>query len=170
MKGLIVRDTHGQRKELREVMKRERPFDSLIHCGDTEGLEEEIRKEADCPCTIVRGNNDFGSDLPFDEVIYRLGHRIFVTHGHRYSVAWNLESLKSAARAHGCDMVIYGHTHRPLIDSSDPGLIVMNPGSLAYPRQEGRQPSYIVAERDESGKVDFRVEYLKKKAVRRYFW
>ena len=39
------------------------------------------------------------------------------------------------------------------------GIIAVNPGSLSYPRQEGRRPSYIVME-VEGEKADFVIEYL----------
>jgi predicted phosphodiesterase len=63
MKILIVSDTHGHETELNIVINKTRPFDYLIHCGDTEGHEGRIREMAACPCTIVKGNNDFFSDL-----------------------------------------------------------------------------------------------------------
>ena len=170
MRVLIVSDTHGRNKELREAMKRARPFDTMIHCGDVEGCEDEIRKEAGCPCTIVKGNNDYYSDLPRDEVIYRMGMRIFVAHGHTYHVGWSMETIKEAAKSHGCECIIYGHTHRPVIDRTDPEMLILNPGSLAYPRQEGRQPSFMIMDRDESGNVDIRIEYIGKKKTQRRFW
>ena len=170
MKILVVSDTHGQQKEIREVIRREKPFDGLIHCGDVEGQEKEIAEYAGVPCIFVRGNNDFYGDLPTEAVIYRLGHRIFVAHGHRHSVSWNMDSIKSEAKARGCDMVLYGHTHIPVIDTSDPEMTVMNPGSLAYPRQTGRAPSYIVMERDEEENVTFEIRYLKPRAARRRLW
>ena len=34
MKILIVSDTHGQEKNLEEVLKKEEPIDALIHLGD----------------------------------------------------------------------------------------------------------------------------------------
>ena len=59
MKVLIVSDTHGQDENLEETVLREAPFDYLIHCGDVEGREIFIEALAECPCTIVAGNNDF---------------------------------------------------------------------------------------------------------------
>ena len=38
MKILIVSDTHGQEKNLEEVLEKESPIDALIHLGDLEGL------------------------------------------------------------------------------------------------------------------------------------
>ena len=56
------------------------------------------------------------------------------------------------------DIVLYGHTHRPEVDRKGK-VIAVNPGSLSYPRQEGRRPSYIIMEADEND-VRFSVEYL----------
>ena len=53
-----------------------------------------------------------------------------------------------------------GGTHRPVIDIDD-DIIAVNPGSLSYPRQEGRQPSYAIMEIDRRGKVHFTIAYLR---------
>ena len=49
--------------------------------------------------------------------------------------------------------------HRPHIDM-DGDVMIINPGSLSYPRQEGRRPTYIMMEIDGSGKVDFTLNYV----------
>ena len=36
----------------------------------------------------------------------------------------------------------------------------MNPGSLSYPRQEGKRPSYILMDIDDKGEAQFEIEYL----------
>ena len=56
------------------------------------------------------------------------------------------------ARARGADIVIFGHTHKPCL-KFEKDMIIMNPGSLTYPRQENRLPSYIVLEMAEDGTV-----------------
>ena len=73
MKVLIVSDTHGQDENLEETVLREAPFDYLIHCGDVEGREIFIEALAECPCTIVAGNNDFFTDLPYEEEVTLTG-------------------------------------------------------------------------------------------------
>ncbi len=162
MKILVVSDTHGQSRELKEVIKKTKPFDYLIHCGDTEGLDDEIRREAGCPCTIVRGNNDFFSDTEMEEVIEFGTCRIFVTHGHHYGVSLGTERIRDEAKDRQCNIAIYGHTHRPVLDRTDPELTVLNPGSLALPRQEGRQPSYLIIDIDRFGEPHFTINYLKR--------
>ena len=70
------------------------------------------------------------------------------------------ETIKKEAIDRGIDIVLYGHTHRPVIDIDD-DIIAVNPGSLSYPRQEGRQPSYAIMEIDREGKVHFTIAYLR---------
>lgn len=95
MKVLIVSDTHGRDENLELAVNREAPFDMLVHCGDVEGREFYIEIAlAECPCSIVSGNNDFFSDLPREEVIDIEENKVLVTHGHYYGVSMALTSLQ----------------------------------------------------------------------------
>ena len=67
MKILIISDTHGAHRNFDRVIEKEQPLDMLIHLGDVEGDEDYIPAVADCPVHMVRGNNDFFSDLPGEE-------------------------------------------------------------------------------------------------------
>lgn len=168
MKILIISDTHGQNKELKEVLRKTKPVDYLFHCGDTEGMEDSIRAAAGCPSTIVKGNNDFFSDLMPEEVVEVAGKRIFITHGHRYGVSMSTAHLIDEAKDRECDIVMFGHTHRPYLDQTDPALTVLNPGSLSYPRQDGRRPSYITVDVDRFGEWHYTINYLNRGRPR--FW
>jgi putative phosphoesterase len=142
MKILLVSDTHGRDENFREVLRLEKP-DFLCHMGDIEGSEEHFRMITKCPLAMVSGNNDFWTDLN-PEVTFELhGFRIFMTHGHCYCAHAGNEQLKSAGRRNKADIVLFGHTHRPTLEF-DEDIIVANPGSLTYPRQEKRRPSYMV--------------------------
>ena len=94
MKVLVVSDTHGRDESLEMAVALEQPFDYLIHCGDVEGREFFIEALAECPCTIVAGNNDFFSDLPREDEILLEGHKIMVTHGHNYGVSMDLMGFR----------------------------------------------------------------------------
>ena len=159
MKILIVSDTHKYHKNLERVMERVEPVDLMIHLGDAEGYEEDIAQMAGCPVEIVAGNNDFFSDLDREKELKLGKYRVLLTHGHYYYVSTGIADIKKEAEARGFDIVMFGHTHRPLIDYGK-NLIVLNPGSLSYPRQEGRKPSYIIMEINKNGEADFRLEYL----------
>lgn len=150
MKILIVSDTHRKDENLHKVIETEAPLDMLIHLGDAEGSEYLIEEwvNSGCELEMVAGNNDFFSALE-NEIELEVGpHRILLTHGHYYNVSLGVEWLCEEAAERGCDMVMYGHTHRPFLDQCS-GVTVLNPGSLSYPRQEGRRPSYMVMEMDE---------------------
>ena len=69
------------------------------------------------------------------------------------------EEIKEEARILGADIVMFGHTHRPHLEEEE-DLITLNPGSMTYPRQSGRQPSYMVMTLDEEGKASFEIKYL----------
>lgn len=159
MKILIVSDTHGRDRELEKAVEREGHFDRLIHCGDVEGRDCFIEALADCPCCMVSGNCDFFSDLPRDEELFIEGNKIFVTHGHQYAVSTGLYGLMEEARRRGCSVIIFGHTHRPLVEWNN-GFLIVNPGSLSYPRQEGRKPTYAVMTTDGKGKLNVEIRCL----------
>lgn len=159
MRILIVSDTHRHNENFMKAFERVAPIDMVIHCGDAEGSENEIYFTARCPLMAVAGNNDFFCDLPKEREFYIEEYKVWVVHGHNYYVSAGNETLKREARGRDVDIVMYGHTHRPLIDIED-GLITINPGSLSYPRQEGRRPSYVVMDIDEDGEAHFSLEYL----------
>lgn len=161
MKILIVSDTHGKHENLRKVIRQEQPFDKMIHLGDVEGGEDEIGELAGCPVEMVAGNNDFFSSLPLEKEIEIGKYRVLLTHGHYYYVGMGIENIRKEAAARNFDIVMFGHIHRPVLDMEG-GVITLNPGSIAYPRQEGREPSYIVMEIDETGEAHFEIKFLKK--------
>ncbi len=162
MKILIVSDSHGRDDNLKLVIDKYKPFDMLIHLGDIEGSEYYIPEwvNPDCRIEMVRGNNDFSSNLDINREIMIEGHKVLLTHGHYYSVRTTYDSLANAAKSRGCDTAIFGHTHKPFIGEVN-GVMLINPGSISYPRQEGRKPSYIILNTDPNGKFDLDLEYLK---------
>ncbi|MBQ7583163.1 MAG: metallophosphoesterase [Lachnospiraceae bacterium] len=157
MKILIVSDTHGRHETLMMVLRKEEPVDMLIHCGDTEGGEDWIRRHTSClSVPIVKGNNDFFSRLPSELELDVEGLHVFITHGHGYGVSMGMERLVEEAQSRRADIVMYGHTHRPVIEK-DGGLWVINPGSLSFPRQEGHEPTYIVMTAEKGKEPVFRM-------------
>lgn len=161
MRILIISDTHRENENFLKVLSKEQSIDALIHCGDIEGSEYIYQEASHCPVYMVAGNNDFFSELRSELEFEIEGYRIFLTHGHHYYVSMGNDILKNEARERGADIVIYGHIHRPVVDLED-DVMAINPGSLSYPRQEGRKPSYIIMTIDDKGDVDFEVKYLEK--------
>ena len=156
---LVISDSHGRNDDVAGVIEQVGHIDMLIHCGDVERGDDYIRSLVDCPVHMVRGNNDFFSDLPGEEEFMVEGYHIFTTHVHGYYVSMGETRLKQEARGRGADIVMYGHTHRPFYEKEE-GLITLNPGSLCYPRQPGRKPSYMIMQIDSNGKLEITQEYL----------
>ena len=168
MKILIVSDTHRKDENLKWVIKKTKPFDMLIHLGDAEGSEYEIMKwvDKDCDLEMIMGNNDFFSQLERETEIMIGKYKVLLTHGHYYNVSLGVETLAEEALARGCDIAMYGHTHRPFYEvdkkDGDKDLIVLNPGSLSYPRQDGHRPSYMLMDIDRDGEAHFSLNYLER--------
>lgn len=140
MRILITSDTHNCPVRLRKVIEKIEP-DELWHCGDIQG-DEAVVEALDIPVRIVRGNCDMDSMLPL-ELVFTFGpHRIMMTHGHMYSGA-DEELMKQAALRRGCDTVLYGHTHVPVL-KEEKGFTILNPGSLGRPRQDGHEYTFAV--------------------------
>lgn len=159
MKVLIISDTHGRHYNLEEILEREKPLDLLIHLGDAEGAEDYIEVIAECPVEVVAGNNDFYTKLPLEAEIQIGDYRALITHGHYYYVNGGISHIKKAARERNFDIVMFGHTHKPFFEE-DENVIILNPGSISFPRQEGKNPSYMVMNLDEDGKARFLLCYL----------
>ncbi len=159
MKILIVSDTHRRNENYIRAVERVAPIDMVIHCGDIEGSEYLIAEYAGCPVQMVMGNNDFFADLPREKEFVVGKYRIWLTHGHNYYVSMGNETIKREARARGVDIVMYGHSHKPVVDLGE-DVIAVNPGSLTYPRQEGRRPSFIIMDLDRKGEAHFAINYL----------
>ncbi len=162
MKVLVVSDTHGKNHYLIDTVNRVNPIDLLIHLGDFEGGEEYIKTNIACPVEFVSGNNDFFNGLPGDKIINIGKYRVLLTHGHRYGVNVSTAGILETARRNGVDIVMFGHTHVPLIDVTG-DIWAINPGSLALPRQSGRVPTFIIMDLDSQGDAHFTLNYYKEK-------
>ncbi|MCR5301403.1 MAG: metallophosphoesterase [Lachnospiraceae bacterium] len=159
MKILVVSDTHGYNDRMYEVIAKEAPFDMLIHCGDLHGEYERLRDRVDCSLHVVAGNNDYEADLPRIKDFSIGTYKAILTHGHRYRLYSDLSSLYYLAAENHADYAFFGHTHVPVIYEEGP-VTLINPGSLTYPRQQGRKPSYIVGNAENNKKPVFEIRYV----------
>lgn len=158
MKVLIVSDTHGRNHYLIDTVNRVSPIDMLIHLGDFESGEEYIKSILECPVEFVAGNNDFFARVPKDKIIYIGKYKVLLTHGHRYGVNFSTSGLEELGNRYQADIVMFGHTHMPLIDLTG-SIWIINPGSLALPRQYGHVPTYIIMDIDSRGDAHFTLNY-----------
>ena len=160
MRILVISDSHGRNDDVSGVIRQVGPIDTLIHCGDVERGDDYIRSLVDCPVYMVAGNNDYNLDLP-PKIITKIGnYRVMIVHGHTYHVYRGVDYLKRAALEEKVDVVMFGHTHKPYLEYCSDGLVVLNPGSLSYPRQDGRHPSFMIMEIDRFGEAHYTTNFL----------
>lgn len=159
MRVLIVSDTHGRHTSLDRALKEAGEIDMFIHLGDVEGGEDYIEAVVECEKHMIRGNNDFFSYLPAEEEFWIGKKKVFITHGHSYYVSMETEQIREEGAARNADIIMFGHTHRPYFEERD-GITVLNPGSLSFPRQEGRKSSYMILETDGEEKYEFKQYFL----------
>jgi len=159
MRVLIVSDTHRYNKNYLDLIERLKPLDMIIHCGDVEGSEYTLKEAAECPVMMISGNNDFFTPLP-KELEFSIGkYKVWVTHGQYYGVYLGTSRIIEEARSRGVDIVCFGHTHVPVLKQEE-GLTVINPGSISYPRQSDRKPTYVIMEIDRRGEAHYTLAYF----------
>ncbi len=152
MKVLVMSDSHGNWRNIEGAVKEAGEIDMLIHCGDVENDADFVRNMLDCPVHIVAGNCDYYGDLPDMDVFMVGNYKVMACHGHGFFVNGSTKYLKEYARDNGIDVVMYGHTHKPYFEI-DGDVTVLNPGSIAFPRQDGRERTYLIMEIDENGEA-----------------
>jgi len=128
----IIADTHGKLPaQVHDVFAE---VDRIIHAGDVGGNDVLIELEAIAPVTAVYGNAD---DFAIRGMLPRVakfevqGLYFTVTHGDQFG-----RPTPSAICAEfpEADVLIFGHTHEPLLELFERTKTVMNPGSVSYPR------------------------------------
>ena len=134
MVGLIS-DTHGLLRP--GVHAALTGVELILHSGDVGGSEilDELRLIA--PVKAVFGNTDppDEADLSGELLLAIDGIRVHVSHGHEVG---SPTPAKLAAR-YDADVVVFGHTHRPLVSRLGKQLFV-NPGA-AGPQRFNLTPS-----------------------------
>jgi len=128
----IISDTHDLLRP--EVFAIFQGVDRILHAGDVGDPGLLVELEAIAPVTAVWGNTD-GSELRamLPEVVETRieGFDFLLLHGHQLGVP-TPEKLNLAYPA--AEVIIFGHTHKPLLTIVDQVVTVMNPGG-AGPRR-----------------------------------
>jgi putative phosphoesterase len=140
---VIVSDTHGNKKGVEKLSPIIKENHYFVHLGDGV-LDLDPVLEA-CPkkTYFCRGNCDLFASVPDEGILEVEDIKIFYCHGHRYGVKTDLNALARAAKSRGCQVALFGHTHRPIITEEE-GVTLINPGSLKLPTDAGGTYCYMV--------------------------
>ena len=139
----VIADTHGLLRP--EVFRAFEQVDHIVHAGDIGSLDLLTELEALAPVTAVYGNTDgpeIRQRLPQVAHLQLEGFDIVMTHGDQLGTP-TPEGLNAAFP--DAQIIIYGHTHRPLLTVVDVVVTVMNPGGAGH-RRFGLPPSVGVLE------------------------
>ncbi len=162
MRVLILSDSHGRNENVEKAIKKAKKsgkIDLMVHLGDVGYDHLAIERMAGVPTYMVAGNNDYGGFLRDMSVIYIGGHKVLLTHGHRQNVHFGLERLGYLALENDCDIVMYGHTHVPLLEE-DEDITFLNPGSISLPRQIGHKKTFVIMEVDDEDEISYIFESI----------
>jgi putative phosphoesterase len=127
----VISDTHGKLR--REVFDRFDDVEHILHAGDVGAYAILTELETLAPVTAVWGNtDDFEIRARVPEVghVKLAGRAVVVVHGHQVG---SPTPAKLRAAHPAADIIIYGHTHRPLVDREG-GALVLNPGAAGAAR------------------------------------
>jgi uncharacterized protein len=139
----VISDTHGLLRP--EVFDAFGGVDHILHAGDVGSPDLLTELATLAPVTAVYGNTD-GTELrrtlPRVATLQLDGFDIVVTHGDQLGspTPAGLNSLFPDAQ-----IIVFGHTHQPLLTLVDVVVTVMNPGG-AGPRRFNLPPSVGILE------------------------
>lgn len=140
MRIIVFSDTHRNIDNCLRLCKNLIGVDLIIHLGDMKSDADEIQKKTGIEVETIIGNNEFSFEKT-EKVLEFDGIKIFITHGHKYSVKTDKTRLADKAKALGAQIGLFGHTHKPFDDTVN-GVRLLNPGSAGY----AVTPSYGIIE------------------------
>ncbi len=146
----VISDTHRYIWVIENAIKKIGKVDVIVHLGDNVQDIKEVSKYYNGPIINVKGNCDFAVDVPSEKVEIIGNKKVFITHGHRYDVKYDLARIRYKALELEADIVLFGHTHISQIAYED-GIWFVNPGSPAVPRDGFNSVAII---KIEDGKIN----------------
>jgi putative phosphoesterase len=122
----VISDTHGLLRP--EALEALRGAEHILHAGDVGDPAILDALLTIAPVAAIRGNIDEGgpcSHLPPTELAELDGRNIYMLH--------DVKKLDLNPEAAGISAVVFGHSHKPLVEWRR-GVLFLNPGS-AGPRR-----------------------------------
>ena len=162
----IISDTHIPDKcehIPQVILQAFKDVDMVMHAGDIVSLEAIDELKSACSrVAVVVGNMDHEAvkkKYPLKQVFEILGYRIGLMHGS--GAPLNLIAvLKDAFKQDNCDIIIFGHSHKPMNENID-GILFFNPGS-ATDLSAGCNNSYGIIElKDKQGNRSIDAKIIK---------
>lgn len=131
----LISDTHGLLRP--EVFEAFHDVELILHAGDVGGTGILTQLRAIAPVHAVYGNTDAPGEPGLSAKVHLVleNTAVHVSHGHEVG----RPTPERLAARYKADIIVYGHTHRPLTERVGKTLVV-NPGA-AGPRRFDLKPS-----------------------------
>ncbi len=156
MRIVVISDSHRKYNIVERILRDQPTAHHVFFLGDVLTDIERVRgRFPDRDFHIVAGNCDFMDMTPNFGIEKIDGVGIFYTHGHTVGVKGGTGVLLARAKAAGCKIALYGHTHIARTQYED-GVYLVNPGSCACSR-EGKN-SYAVIDIEKTGILPIIIE------------
>ena len=141
----LVSDTHGLLRDA--ALEALRGSDRILHAGDIgdPAILDALARLA--PVDAIRGNNDtaaWAATLPDSRCIRLGGIAVHMLH--------DLKQLATHPPQGPVDVIVAGHSHRPLIERRADGVLIVNPGSAG--RRRFRLPVSVALLHVQGGHVE----------------
>lgn len=143
----LISDTHGYLDAL--AIKSLEGVDMIVHAGDIDTPDVLMYLKDVAPVKAVRGNMDRGhwaNELPTVDLITVDKINLFILH--------DLCRLDLDPAAAGIHAIIYGHSHRPHMETKN-GVTFINPGSASQPRHNHRPTVAVLKVNNHSLDTEF---------------
>ena len=117
----VLSDTHSLLRP--QALEALRSSTHILHAGDVGNFDFLEALRAIAPVTAIRGNIDThgpAAQLPATEAVELNGKLIYMLH--------SLADLDLKPEAAGISVVVYGHSHKPGVETRN-GVLYLNPGS-----------------------------------------
>jgi uncharacterized protein len=151
-KILVISDTHRKISHVIDLIGRITDLNHVIHLGDVVEDVQDLKALYDVPFDYVAGNCDFyNRNVPLHNIIEICGKKFYITHGHQENVKYTLGNLTHIIDEQNVDVVLFGHTHIPILNYYKDGII-LNPGSISEPRNQ-KNPSYAIIQIDAEARI-----------------
>jgi len=140
MRVLLISDSHipQRARDLpAAVWDAAHRADAILHAGDLTDLWVYHALRRFAPTYAVQGNVDppeTASALPGRRLVTLGGLAIGLTHGHLGRGRTTPERALSVFAADPVRVVVFGHSHEPLVERRD-GVLLVNPGSVTDRRR-----------------------------------
>jgi len=149
MKIVVISDTHGNLEGLRILSKKIKGLtDTIIHLGDDSPDTEILENDS---FNVIKVPGVYESIYTLPDTKRRIiqefcGKKFLITHTRSRHSNDLPSDISPEKLSENVDVILFGHTHIPVIETDKNGKIWINPGHLKENDKRGYPPSYAVIE------------------------